>query len=98
VKSILKARVAEKTFNLSTLKQTQLPKLYIIKPTMLAEANTMITQQPPNTPALLNETSLLGFSLKAFNGNRDNTKEFMCFYKRWWRLNNKKAAFSIPYK
>jgi hypothetical protein len=66
---------------------------------MLAEANTIITQNPDtSTPAPLNGASLLESYPKPFNGNQDNTKEFMCSYKRWWHLNDKKAAFSILYK
>jgi len=63
---------------------------------MLAEANTTITTQ--NTPAPSNGTSLLGSAPKPFNGNRDEAKEFMCSYKRRWRLNNEKPTFSILYK
>jgi len=66
---------------------------------MLAEANTMITtQNPPDAPAPLNRNSLLGSPPKPFDGNRDIAKEFMCSYKRWWRLNDEKPAFKIPYK
>ncbi len=50
---------------------------------MLAEANTTITTQNlPDTPAPSNGTSLLESAPKAFDGNRDNTKEFMHFYIR----------------
>jgi len=66
---------------------------------MSAEANTMITtQKTPDTLAPLNRTSLLGSTPKAFDGNRDEAKEFICSYKRWWRLNDEKPTFSIPYK
>ncbi len=66
---------------------------------MSAEANTTITtQNPQNTPTPSNGTSLLGSTPKPFDGNRDEAKEFMCSYKRWWRLNDEKPAFSIPYK
>src|SRR5216683_3505696 len=68
-------------------------------PAMLAEANTIITtQNPPDAPTPLNRNSLLGSLPKPFDGNRDIAKEFMHSYKRWWRLNNKKAAFKVPYK
>ncbi len=40
------------------------------------------TQNPPDTPAPSNETSLLGSTPKAFDGNRDDAKEFMCSYIR----------------
>ena len=56
------------------------------------------TQNPPDTSASSNGTSLLGSTPKAFNGNRDDAKEFMCSYIRWWKLNDKKPAFHIPYK
>ncbi len=65
---------------------------------MLAEANTTITQNPQNTPALSNGTSLLGSPPTPFDGDRDKAKEFMRSYKRWWRLNDEKPAFAIPYK
>ncbi len=66
---------------------------------MSAEANTIITtQNPPDAPAPLNGNSLLGSPPKPFDSNRDIAKEFMRSYKRWWRLNNEKAAFKIPYK
>ncbi len=66
---------------------------------MSAEANTTITtQNPPDTPAPSNGTSLLGFASKAFDGNRDDAKEFMHSYIRWWKLNDKKPAFYILYK
>ncbi len=66
---------------------------------MSAEAATMImTQNPPDAPAPLNGNSLLGSPPKPFDENRDIAKEFMHSYKRWWRLNNEKAAFTILYK
>jgi hypothetical protein len=66
---------------------------------MLAEANTMITQNPTTiTPAPLNGTSLLSSHPKTFDGNCNEAKEFMHSYKRWWRLNDEKHTFSIPYK
>ena len=66
---------------------------------MSAEANTTITtQNPPDAPAPLNGNSLPGSPPKPFDGNRDIAKEFMCSYKRWWRLNDKKPTFKIPYK
>jgi len=33
-----------------------------------------------------------------FDGDRDKAKEFMRSYKQWWRLNDKKPTFTIPYK
>ena len=66
---------------------------------MSAEANTMITtQNPQNTSAPSNGNSLLGSAPTPFDGDRDKAKEFMHSYKRWWRLNDEKPAFSIPYK
>jgi len=66
---------------------------------MLAEANTTITiQNPPDAPAPSNRTSLLGSTPKAFNVNRDNAKKFMHSYIRWWKMNDKKPTFHIPYK
>ena len=66
---------------------------------MSAEANTTIIQNPSTmTSAPSNRTSLLGSHPKAFDGDHDEAKEFMHSYKRWWRLNDKKATFSIPYK
>jgi len=65
---------------------------------MSAEANTMITTQNPVTPAPLNGSSLLGTAPKAFDGERSDAKEFLHSYIRWWKLNDGKAAFSIPYK
>ncbi len=96
--TILEATLASGTFEPPTL-ETQLSELYTTAPVMSAEANTTITtQNPQNTPAPSNGTSLLGSTPKPFDGNRDKAKEFMRSYKRWWRLNNKKPAFSIPYK
>jgi len=96
--TILKAALAGGTFEPPPL-ETQLPELYTTAPVMSAEANTTITtQNPQNTPAPSNRTSLLGSTPKPFDGNRDEAKEFMHSYKRWWRLNDKKPAFSIPYK
>ncbi len=95
---ILETAVAGGSFALPSLK-TQLPELYITTPDMSAEANTTITtQNPPDTPAPSNGTSLLGFASKAFDGNRDDAKEFMHSYIRWWKLNDKKPAFYILYK
>ncbi len=66
---------------------------------MLAEANTMITtQNPPDALTPLSRNSLLGSLPKPFDGNRDIAKEFMHSYKRWWRLNDEKVAFKVPYK
>ena len=66
---------------------------------MLAEANTMITTaNPQNTPAPSNGSSLLGSPPTHFDRDQDKAKEFMCSYKCWWRLNNEKPAFAIPYK
>ena len=67
-------------------------------PVMSAEANTTITQNPQNAPAPSNGTSLLGSPPTPFDGDRDKAKEFMRSYKRWWRLNDEKPAFAIPYK
>jgi len=96
--AILQSALAGGTFELPTL-ETQLPELYITAPVMSAEANTIITtQNPPDAPAPLNGNSLLGSPPKPFDSNRDIAKEFMRSYKRWWRLNNEKATFKIPYK
>ncbi len=66
---------------------------------MLAEANTTITtQNPPETPAPSNGGGLLGSPPKPFDSNREIAKEFMCSYNRWWKLNDEKPAFKIPYK
>jgi len=79
--------------------ETQLSDLYITEPGMLAEANTTITTaSPQNTPAPSNGSSLLGSPPTPFDRDQDKAKEFMCSYKCWWRLNNEKPAFAIPYK
>jgi len=96
--AILKATLSGQTFELPSL-ETQLPELYVTEPVILAEANTMITtQNPPTVPSPSNRTSLLGSSPKPFDGDRNNAKEFMHSYIRWWKLNDEKTAFSIPYK
>ena len=96
--AILQSTLAGGTFELPTL-ETQLPELYVTAPAMSAEANTTITtQNPPDAPAPLNGNSLLGSPPKPFDGNRDIAKEFIHSYKRWWRLNDEKVAFKIPYK
>ena len=45
-----------------------------------------------------NGKSLLGTPPNIFDGNRENAKEFMHSFKRWWTLNDDNAAFAIPYK
>ncbi len=95
--TILQSTLAGGTFKLPTL-ETQLPELYMAL-AMSAEANTTImTQNPPDALAPSNGNSLLGSLPKSFDGNRDIAKEFIHFYKRWWRLNDKKPAFKILYK
>ncbi len=96
--AILKTALAGRTFELPSL-ETQLLELYITAPVMLAEANTTITTQNPlDTLAPLNGGGLLGSPPKPFDGNRDTTKEFICSYSRWWKLNDEKPTFKIPYK
>jgi len=95
--AILQSALARGSFELPIL-ETQLPELYTA-PAISAEANTTLTtQNPPDVPAPSNGNSLLGSPPKPFDGNRDIAKEFMCSYKRWWRLNDEKVAFKIPYK
>ena len=60
-----------------------------------AEGNSAITMKQT---VQQNGKSLLGTPPNIFDGNRENAKEFMRSFKRWWTLNDDNAAFAIPYK
>jgi hypothetical protein len=68
-------------------------------PTMSTEGNRALAGGDPNPPVPSNGGGgLLGSPPKPFDGKRTDAKEFMRSFMRWWKLNDEKPAFSIPYK
>jgi hypothetical protein len=66
----------------------------------MAKGNKALTTKNVDTPSPPsgNGGGLLGTAPDKFTGERAKVKDFMCQFTRWWKLNDEKAAFAIPYK